>query len=216
MYGPVRLNYWSYMFTGIVQTKARVAAITEKDRLRTFAVQIPEAFRKELVVGASVAHNGVCLTVTELDDDKVFFDVMEETLRVTNLKDLGAGDHVNIERSLVFGKEVGGHVVSGHVHTLARITAIDKTDTNCTFSLAVDSSWMKYILHKGFVAIDGCSLTVGNTKEDGFDIHLIPETLAVTTLGERRVGDELNIEIDSQTQAIVDTVERVLSQRGLS
>ncbi|WP_417347461.1 riboflavin synthase subunit alpha [Ferrimonas sp.] len=204
------------MFTGIVQTTAKVASITERDKLRTFEVAIPPQYRENLQVGASVAHNGVCLTVTELADDRVFFDVMEETLKVTNLGDLQAGDMVNLERSLVFGKEVGGHVVSGHVHTQASITRIERTDTNCVMSLAVEPCWMKYILHKGFVAIDGCSLTVGATREDGFDIHLIPETLNITTLGERKEGDRLNIEIDSQTQAIVDTVERVLAQKGLT
>ncbi|BDY04978.1 riboflavin synthase subunit alpha [Ferrimonas sp. YFM] len=204
------------MFTGIVQTTAKVASINERDKLRTFEVAIPPQYRENLQIGASVAHNGVCLTVTELTDDRVFFDVMEETLKVTNLGDLQAGDRVNLERSLVFGKEVGGHVVSGHVHTQAEIAKIERTETNCVMSLTVDPRWMKYILHKGFVAIDGCSLTVGATREDGFDIHLIPETLSITTLGERKAGDRLNIEIDSQTQAIVDTVERVLAQKGLT
>ncbi|TKB50466.1 riboflavin synthase subunit alpha [Ferrimonas sediminicola] len=204
------------MFTGIVQTTATITAITERDKLRTFEVAIPAQYRDNLQVGASVAHNGVCLTVTELADDRVFFDVMEETLRVTNLGQMHAGDRVNIERSLVFGKEVGGHVVSGHVHTQARIARIERTETNCTMHLTLDPEWMKYILHKGFVAIDGCSLTVGDTEPGGFNIHLIPETLSMTTLGERRAGDSLNIEIDSQTQAIVDTVERVLAQKGLT
>ncbi|QIZ76514.1 riboflavin synthase subunit alpha [Ferrimonas lipolytica] len=204
------------MFTGIVQTCAPVVDIIEKPQLRTLVVSLPEGLRDNLEIGASVANNGVCLTVTEQRHDKVFFDVMEETLSKTNLAALQVGDSVNIERSLVFGKEIGGHLVSGHVHTMATLAEIEQSDTNCRMRLQVEPQWMKYILHKGFVGIDGCSLTVGNVDAHGFDIHLIPETLRLTNLSERQVGDAINIEIDSQTQTIVDTVERVLAAKKLS
>ncbi|WP_028115402.1 riboflavin synthase [Ferrimonas senticii] len=202
------------MFTGIVQAAVAVAEIIDQPQLRTLVVPLPEALRQDLQIGASVANNGVCLTVTKLADDKVFFDVMEETLNKTNLAQLQPGDLVNIERSLVFGKEIGGHIVSGHVHTVATLSEIDKTATNCRLRLQLPSQWMKYILHKGFVGVDGCSLTVGDVYDDGFDLHLIPETLRLTNLSERVIGDKLNIEIDSQTQTIVDTVERVLAARS--
>ncbi|GAA4880859.1 riboflavin synthase subunit alpha [Ferrimonas pelagia] len=201
------------MFTGIVQLTAPITEMTEQPGLRTFGVTLPERLLNDLEIGASIANNGVCLTVTRVRNDTVFFDVMEETLRLTNLSELALGDHVNIERSLTFGKEIGGHLVSGHVHTCAVVSAREETETNCRIRLQVAPQWMKYILHKGFVAVDGCSLTVGTIYDDGFDLHLIPETLAVTNLSERQVGDRINIEIDSQTQTIVDTVERVLAQR---
>ena len=105
-------------------------------------------------------------------------------------------------------------MVSGHVHTRATLTELTKTDTNCRMRLTLDPRWMKYILHKGFVAVNGCSLTVGEVFEDGFALYLIPETLSITNLGEAVVGTVFNIEIDSQTQTIVDTVERVLAARG--
>ncbi|ADN76045.1 riboflavin synthase, alpha subunit [Ferrimonas balearica DSM 9799] len=202
------------MFTGIVTTTAPIVAIEERDQLRTLVVALEDRERENLEIGASVANNGVCLTVTKLEDNKVFFDVMEETLRLTNLEFVEVGSRVNIERSLVFGKEVGGHVVSGHVHTRATLTELTKTDTNCRMRLTLDPRWMKYILHKGFVAVNGCSLTVGEVFEDGFALYLIPETLSITNLGEAVVGTVFNIEIDSQTQTIVDTVERVLAARG--
>ncbi|SHG89874.1 riboflavin synthase [Ferrimonas marina] len=201
------------MFTGIVQGTATVTQIHEQKGLRTLAVSLPNGLAEDLELGASVANNGVCLTVTSVENDTVFFDVMEETLRLTNLADLQVGSLVNVERSLTFGKEIGGHLVSGHVHTSAMIAEREETETNCRLRLKVDSQWMKYILHKGFVAVDGCSLTVGEVFDDGFNLHLIPETLQLTTLSERQVGDRLNIEIDSQTQTIVDTVERVLAAR---
>ncbi|MBY6095199.1 riboflavin synthase subunit alpha [Ferrimonas balearica] len=202
------------MFTGIVTTTAPIVAIEERDQLRTLVVALEDRERENLEIGASVANNGVCLTVTKLEDNKVFFDVMEETLRLTNLEFVEVGSRVNIERSLVFGKEVGGHVVSGHVHTRATLTELTKSDTNCRMRLTLDPRWMKYILHKGFVAVNGCSLTVGEVFEDGFALYLIPETLSITNLGDAVIGTVFNIEIDSQTQTIVDTVERVLAARG--
>ncbi len=201
------------MFTGIVQTCAPIAEIIERADLRTFGIAIPTEYQQNLVVGASVSNNGVCLTVVALRDNKVFFDVMEETLRKTNLKNLQVSDLVNIERALVIGQELGGHVVSGHITTMATLTERVETETNCRMRLTLEPRWMKYLLHKGFVAVDGCSLTIGEVYDDGFDLHLIPETLRLTNLSDRNIGDVLNIEIDSQTQAIVDTVERVLAQQ---
>lgn len=202
------------MFTGIVTTTAPIVAIEERDHLRTLVVALEDRERENLEIGASVANNGVCLTVTKLEDNKVFFDVMEETLRRTNLEYVQVGSRINIERSLVFGKEVGGHMVSGHVHARGTLTELEKSDTNCRMRITLEPRWMKYILHKGFVAVNGCSLTVGEVYEDGFSLYLIPETLSITNLGQADVGTVFNIEIDSQTQTIVDTVERVLAARG--
>ncbi len=201
------------MFTGIVQAKCEVKEITKQQGLHTLEVKMPLELREGLVIGASVANNGVCLTVTGIENDRVFFDVMEETLKLTNLGNLQIGSCLNIERSLTFGSEIGGHIISGHIQTMASITEISDTDTHFDLTLEVAPKWMNYILYKGFIGVNGCSLTVGEVTESNFKLHLIPETLRLTNLGQYQVGDRLNIEIDSQTQAIVDTVERVLAKR---
>lgn len=201
------------MFTGIVQANCEVLSIEKKPGLHTLGIAMSPAMSAGLEIGASVANNGVCLTVTAVADDRVFFDVMEETLRLTNLNALKIGDKVNIERSLTFGTEIGGHILSGHVHTQATLTQVDNTDSHYNLLLQFDSAWQKYIFYKGFIGVNGCSLTVGEVSDNHFWLHLIPETLRLTNLANYQVGDKLNLEIDSQTQTIVDTVERVLAQR---
>ncbi|MCL1060485.1 riboflavin synthase subunit alpha [Shewanella gelidimarina] len=201
------------MFTGIVQATCEVLAIDKKTGLNTLQVEIGPDLREGLSLGASVANNGVCLTVTRMEDDRVFFDVMEETLKLTNLSSLRPGSQVNIERSLTFGSEIGGHILSGHVHTKAEVKSVSKTESHYDICLSVEPKWMNYILYKGFVGVNGCSLTVGAVTESSFMLHLIPETLKLTNLESYTAGDKINIEIDSQTQAIVDTVERVLAKR---
>ena len=203
------------MFTGIVQGIAPIHAITEKDNFRTQVVKLPLEMRKGLEIGASVANNGVCLTVTEINDDLVSFDLMQETLRITNLGALKAGDFVNIERAMQMGTEIGGHILSGHVYCTATISEIIASENNrqIWFELP-NAEVMKYILTKGFVAVDGISLTIGEVKGNQFCVNLIPETLQRTLMGQRKVGDVVNIEIDPQTQAIVDTVERYLAAKA--
>ncbi|MBE5254706.1 riboflavin synthase subunit alpha [Mixta mediterraneensis] len=202
------------MFTGIVQGTAEIVSIEEKDLFRTHIVKLPEALLPGLALGASVAHNGCCLTVTAIDDDRVSFDLIKETLRVTNLGNLRPGDVVNIERAAKFSDEIGGHLMSGHIMTTAEICKIIQSENNREVWFKIqDPAQMKYILHKGFVGIDGISLTVGDVTKTKFCVHLIPETLERTTLGAKTFGDLVNIEIDPHTQAIVDTVERVLAQR---
>ncbi|QDY41792.1 riboflavin synthase subunit alpha [Candidatus Pantoea soli] len=202
------------MFTGIVQGTAEIVAIEEKELFRTHVVRLPEALLPGLALGASVAHNGCCLTVTAIDGDRVSFDLIKETLRITNLGELATGDVVNIERAAKFSDEIGGHLMSGHIMTTAEICKIIQSENNreIWFKLQ-DAAQMKYILHKGFVGIDGISLTVGDVTKSKFCVHLIPETLERTTLGAKKLGHRVNIEIDPHTQAIVDTVERVLAQR---
>ncbi|MFW5410896.1 riboflavin synthase subunit alpha [Pectobacterium brasiliense] len=205
------------MFTGIVQGTAPVVSIEEKSNFRTHIVQLPPELLLGLVPGASVAHNGCCLTVTAIDGDRVSFDLMKETLRLTNLGDIHEGDVVNIERAAKFGDEIGGHVMSGHIMCTAEVVKIQVSENNhqIWFRLA-DEALMKYVLHKGFVGIDGISLTVGEVTRGRFCVHLIPETLNRTTLGQKRLGNRINIEIDPQTQAVVDTVERVLASKQAS
>lgn len=209
------------MFTGIVQGTAEIAAVDKLTDLSRLRIQFPDGKVDGISIGASVAINGTCLTVTEIQGDSLSFDVMKETLRATSLGLLDAGSRVNFERSARVGDEIGGHNVSGHVHCTATVAAVEDTANNrrVTFQLD-DPSWIKYVLPKGYIAVDGCSLTIGEVWDGNtFSVYLIPETMRVTMFGARQKGDKVNIEIETQTQAIVNTVERVveqyLQQRGL-
>ena len=181
---------------------------------RTHTVELPEDMAGGLQTGASVAHNGCCLTVTETDGRTARFDLMAETLDKTNLGRLKAGDLVNLERAARFGDEIGGHLMSGHITATTEILRIERTEHNTTMHFALPAALKPYILPKGFVGLDGCSLTIGSVGVDSFCVHLIPETLRRTLFGTRQAGDTVNLEIDPQTQAVVDTVSRILAAKG--
>ncbi|QLB13210.1 riboflavin synthase alpha chain [Bisgaardia hudsonensis] len=203
------------MFTGIIQGIAQIHSIIEKDNFRTHIIKMPQQLLAGLQLGASVAHNGVCLTVTAINDDLISFDLMQETLRITNLGELKQGDFVNIERAMQMGSEIGGHLLSGHIYCTAKVAQIIPSENNLQiwFALPNELNVMKYILKKGFIAIDGISLTISDVKDNQFSVNLIPETIQRTLIAKRAVGNFVNIEIDTQTQAIVDTVERYLSSK---
>ena len=186
------LIYGAVMFTGIVQGTAAIIAIVEKQAFRTHTVRLSPELLPGLQPGASVAHNGCCLTVTAVD-----------------------GDRVNVERAARFGDEIGGHAMSGHVMTTAPVSRIIESENNRQLWFRIPAEVAKYIFTKGYIGIDGISLTIGEVGADEFCVNLIPETLARTTIASRAVGDRVNIEIDPQTQAIVDTVERVLAERRI-
>lgn len=200
------------MFTGIVQAQCLVVGVDDEAGVRRITTDLGEHARG-LRRGASVAHNGVCLTATEIDGERVAFDVISETLALTNLGEVGVGDRVNIERSLSFGDEVGGHVVSGHVSTTARVADIEVDGSNRTMWFDVDPDAMGFLLMKGWVALDGASLTISRVDRERhrFAVSLIPETLERTTLGRVGPGDRVNVEFDAQTQAIVTTVREMLT-----
>lgn len=199
------------MFTGIVQGRGEVVALSG-DELVRLVVRVPSV--EGLTRGASIAINGVCLTAVEWQDHNVCFDVIGETLRVTNLGALKPGDAVNVERAARYGDEIGGHLLSGHVHAMARVVRLEEQGENLAVTLQVDPELGRYLMPKGYVALDGCSLTLGPQIDNGqFQVFLIPETREVTVIESRAVGDAINLEIDTQTQAIVDTVERVLASR---
>lgn len=201
------------MFTGIVQSQACVYSVKNENDLSRLVLKINESFVQELTLGASIAVNGVCLTVVEWDIDNgnayISFDVIAETLKVSNLAQLSVNDMVNVERSLRFGDEIGGHIVSGHVHAMATLCLREETSSNCTLVFDIAANWQKYILPKGFISINGISLTVGEVCNSGFNVHLIPETLMRTNLKGLELGDPVNIECDQQTITIVDTIERI-------
>ena len=201
------------MFTGIVQGQGRVLEIIEKADFRTHVVSLPAAMLPGLALGASVAHNGCCLTVTAIEGQAVHFDLMQETLRVTNLGQLEVGQLVNLERAARFGDDIGGHAMSGHIMGMSTLLERIETETNTTLWFGLPTELAKYVFNKGYIGIDGISLTVGQVDADRFAVHLIPETLARTNLGTVVPGYQANLEIDPQTQAIVDTVERVMASR---
>lgn len=197
------------MFTGIVQGTATVKNIVEKKDLSRIGIEFPNDALNKVSQGASIAINGTCLTVSEFSENIAYFDVMMETLNITNLGALKEGNIVNFERAARFGDEIGGHLLSGHIHTSIKIVNIERPENNRIITFEVPSSWVKYILPKGFVAVNGCSLTVGEVVSNQFNVYLIPETLEITTFGTISIGDVINLEVDHQTQTIVDTVERL-------
>ncbi len=204
------------MFSGIVQGIGEVHQIIEKQDFRTHIVKIPRHLLTDLEIGASIANNGVCLTVTKIEDDLVSFDLMVQTLNITNLGKLKLGDKLNIERAMKMSSEIGGHILSGHVYCTAELSQRIESENNLQLWFKLPNlEVMKYILTKGFIAIDGISLTIVEVKGDQFCVNLIPETLERTIIGKREIGELVNIEIDPQTQAIVDTVERYLNARQL-
>lgn len=203
------------MFTGIVQGTAKVVAIEKKEKFQTHTLVLDGVLSQGLEIGASVAHNGCCLTVTKIDGERVDFDLMQATLALTNLGDLDVGDRVNIERAAKFGDEIGGHSMSGHISLMGEIVDVIDTPNNRTIWFEIPQEKVKYVLAKGYIGLDGCSLTIGEVEGTRFSVHLIPETLQRTLFGMRKVGDKINVEFDPQTQAIVDTVERVLASKSL-
>jgi riboflavin synthase len=205
------------MFTGIVQAQAKVQELLHRGEIVTARVSFPSGFLSGVVVGASISIHGCCLTVTEHRGDEALFDMVSETLSRTSFKTLRAGDLVNAERSLKFGDEVGGHMLSGHVDTVATIKQLSKFEHSRVVTFHIPSEWSKYVFEKGYIALNGASLTVTHVDRvaSTFMVSLIPETLAKTTFGTAKEGDLVNVEIDRATQAIVDTVERVLADRQL-
>ena len=196
------------MFTGIVAGISQITAIEDGEEIRSFVVDLA-GFDEGLEVGASVALDGVCMTVVSIEGTLVRFDAIPETLERTTLGALVAEDWVNVERSLRMGDELGGHILSGHILMTARI--LQRTERGEGIDLLIENPTeaIPYILEKGYVAVDGMSLTVGEVSESSFALHIIPETLRVTTIGEKQVGHSVNIEIDSRTQAVVDTIRRM-------
>ena len=200
------------MFTGIVQGIGTVRSVTKGTTVWTFAIELPDT--SGLQRGASVAVHGVCLTATDIVGSCVHFDVISETLERTTLSSLEAGSEVNIERSLKMGDELGGHLLSGHIMATGTVEQRTAVGEGVDLQIGVPAELMKYINEKGYIALNGASLTVGTVIDRAFTVHLIPETLRLTTFGSAQVGDGINIEIDAMTQTVVATVERMLKQDG--
>lgn len=189
-----------------------VVALEKKEGRTTLTIDLG-SLALGAVRGASISVSGVCLTATDIEGTRVAFDAMGETLVKTTIGLLAVGDRVNIERSVKIGDEIGGHRVSGHVTGMATITNVETPPNNWIVSFQVDPAWMQYLLPKGFVALDGCSLTIVDVGDNWFTVHLIPETLQVTTFGKKKAGDRVNLELDPETVTIVETVKRYLEKK---
>jgi riboflavin synthase len=207
------------MFTGIVQAVARVESLADRPGLRSFTLRFPPGFAAGLATGASVAVDGVCLTVTALQgSDGADFDVMQQSLALTSLGRLVAGSRVNVERAARDGAEIGGHPLSGHIDFQATVSDIRRPENNHVLRIAVPAPWMRYVFAKGYIAVNGASLTVSEAaREIGgsgwFEVWLIPETLRMTTFADQPPGAALNIEIERSTQVFVDTVRDAIDER---
>lgn len=205
------------MFTGIITHISTIVSIRDLDGLRTITLHFEDPhFAAGLTMGASVAVDGVCLTVSKIDDEQnISFDIMLKSLQTTTLAEMKKGSHVNVERSAKEGDEVGGHILSGHVDCRGKIIEIQKPPNNWMLRFQVEPQWMRYIFRKGFLAINGASLTVSDidTATNSFDVWLIPETLRQTTFSEKKIGDFVNLEIERSTQIVVDAVRTAVEEQ---
>jgi riboflavin synthase len=183
------------MFTGIVEETGHVVAFTP--HATSWRLQIAaRAALRDVAVGDSIAVNGCCLTVVEYDAQHLYFDVLEETRRLTNFAALAAGALVNLERSLRFDGKMGGHFVSGHIDGQGEIEVLEVRGKDTYLRVRVPAGGGRYLIHKGSIAIDGMSLTVAEVAGDSFAVWLIPTTLALTNIRTRRAGERVNLEFD--------------------
>ncbi len=183
------------MFTGIVQEAGVVKAVTPRGKGWSLEVEAP-AMTKDAKIGDSIAVNGCCLTVTGVKGSLVTFDLLDETRFKTNLKTVQAGSRVNLEGSLRADGKLGGHFVTGHIEATARVTKWGRAGQDWELEAEVAAGFERYLVPKGCVALDGISLTIGRVEGRRFNVWIIPHTYEVTTLRDRKEGDELNLECD--------------------
>ena len=201
------------MYTGIVQGLEKVLEVRQGNGFTTLVISNNQNFFHDVFIGASVAINGVCLTATQIDlaANQVHFDVSELTNRLTSLKTLHAGDEVNIERSAKVGAENGGHNLYGHIEGTAQVKQLSRNGETLHLDIQIPDGNIKYFFLKGFIGLNGCSLTVNRVDRTTSEISvdLIPETLRLTTWKDIQVGDAVNYEIDQTTRTLVDTLENI-------
>ena len=196
------------MFTGIVEERGRILAVDRLDDAVVLSIG-GSLVLSDVHHGDSIAVNGVCLTVVELAPDRFTANVMAETLRRSSLSAASPGSPVNLERAARLDSRIGGHLVQGHIDGTATVTAIESSENWTVMRFALPDGLARYVVEKGSIAVDGVSLTVVSVDDASFSVSLIPTTLVETTLGERRVGDLVNIEVD----AIAKYVERLIQWR---
>ena len=201
------------MFTGIVSGQGYIHKVKNNVDYTSITIKAPAGFSKNLKRGASVAVNGVCLTAKKGATDLLEFDVITETLEKTNFKLLSKGNKVNLERSIKANTEIGGHLVSGHIHGVGVIKSINDRGQTKDLRIQPPASLMEYLFYKGYVGLNGCSLTIGKVLKSSFNIHLIPETIKVTNFQKMKKGDLINIEIDQTTINTVETIKKIMLER---
>jgi len=184
------------MFTGIILAKGRVTSLTERDGDLELGVDAAGLDVARIAIGDSVCVQGVCLTVTRKQDGCFFADVSRETMAKTTLGRLKVGSSVNLEPSLRAGDPLGGHLVSGHVDAVGNLRRVDQDARSWRLEFELPPSLTRFVAAKGSICLNGVSLTVNKVEGLRFDVNIIPHTHAVTTLGELRAGDEVNVEID--------------------
>lgn len=201
------------MYTGIVQGLEKVVDIQKGNGFITLVVSDQQGFFNDVFIGASVAVNGVCLTVTTIDtaQQHIHFDISDVTLALTTLKDVQIGDEVNIERSAKVGAENGGHNLYGHIEGTATVARLERRGETLHVDLTIPAGNIKYFFLKGFIGLNGCSLTINRVDRalGEISVDLIPETLRLTTWKNIQPGDEVNYEIDQMTRTLVDTLENL-------
>ena len=201
------------MFTGIVEDKCPVVGLDRGDDLIKLTVDLDE-LTEGVGLGDSIAVNGCCLTVEELDGPEVSFHAGRETLGLTNLGDLVLGSFVNIERSLAVGDKLGGHFVSGHVDGVGTVAAIEPEASQTWMSFDLPENLARQVLLKGSISLDGVSLTITEKKGSRVSVALIPHTLEVTTMGDYQVGDRINVETDMLGKWILERLDPILEEFG--
>lgn len=196
------------MFTGIIQSVGEVIERRKKGGDLNFIIKTNFQETSDIQLGDSIAHNGVCLTVTELHDDCITVDVSVETINLTDVSEWQVGTLINLEKSMTLSDKLGGHMVSGHVDDQAQCIAIKESARSTIYEFKIPQHMDKYVVKKGSIAINGVSLTVNAIEDEVLSINLIPHTIEHTNLGTLRVGDHVNIEIDT----IARYVEKMIAK----
>ncbi len=193
------------MFTGIVERTGRVVSVGNQGD--AYRLKLRASFPEKLLIGTSLALNGACLTVTDNSGDELSFDLLQETLRRTNLGDLRPGDLVNLERPLPAGGRFDGHIVQGHIDATGVVTSLETQGVDRRLAVGYPAAFARYLIPKGSIAVNGISLTVGEVTGSEFVIWIIPQTWKVTNLATCHSGDRLNLEFD----LIAKYVERLMA-----
>lgn len=194
------------MFTGIILATGRIASLKEKGGDLELGVDAAALDFKRIAIGDSVSVQGACLTVTRMEDTRFYADVSRETMAKTTLGSSSTGSRVNLEPSLRAGDALGGHLVSGHVDAVGKLVGLVQDGRSWRLQFELPAPLMRFVASKGSICVDGVSLTVNKVEGRCFDVNIIPHTLKVTTLGELKIGDQVNIEID----VIARYIERLM------
>ena len=187
------------MFTGIITHKGKIANIEispNNVNCIFFTVEVDNDFVKDLKIGDSIAHDGACLTVIELEENSFKLQLIPETIAKTNLKNKLVGDYVNLEKAMIVGTRLDGHIVQGHVDGVGIVSSYIQEPDNWVLQINVPEDLRKYIAYKGSISLNGVSLTISKKTDDGLEVSLIGLTLIKTNLGELKVGDLVNLEVD--------------------